>query len=249
MKKLLSAIILLVSGSIMANTTMEIQCNALDLPYKNRFNLEGSIEIYRDVRNVESTRFSATVFSIETTNAGYNSVKKTFKKAVKGTLKHFPAGQFTKNEFFTVRGLPKDNEGTYINLALDYPGKFSSTIRTEDGREYKSQCKLIAEKTCLFGDTLGELEDSEKFNSKQLSDIFTQSRVYEGTKDESYDEGFKPEVARTVYTEKTSGREFTVYYTFDDQWDGGNTIGWIEDAKGNKVASIGDSDIYACKAF
>ncbi|MDC1175381.1 hypothetical protein OAT67_08285 [Bacteriovoracaceae bacterium] len=249
MKALLVFITSILSISAFSITTIEFSCSAPDIPYKYRFNLKGSVEIYTELNEETSARFYSSVMTQSLTKAGNNQTTVTSNAAVTGVVKYFPPGIMTKEEFILIQGLPKDNDGTFYNLALNFPGKFSSKIRTKEGFEYASECKTIAKKTCLFGSDLGELSDSERFTSKKLPNLFTQSRVYEGTKDEDADIGFKPLVARTVYTDKVTGESYTLFYTFDDEYDGGNTIGWIEDANGNKVASIGDSDIYTCQKF
>lgn len=250
MKSLLAFLLALSSISSFATTLIKFQCTQTDYPYINKFMLEGEVEVYEMPSNDETSRFWRDNFSFNLTKAGTNAeASEQIEVSAAGTIKTFAPGVFTTNEVTLVRSLPKQANGYYINLLLDYPANNASTIRTADGREYKSNCSVVSKNTCIFGNSLNELLESNEFSSNELGDFFVNSRIYEGTEDASYDEDFKPEVTKTELTHLATGKKYYSFNTFEDQWDGGNTIGWIEDAKGNKVSSIGDGDLYGCRAY
>ena len=49
------------------------------------------------------------------------------------------------------------------------------------------------------------------------------------------------------YTAKDTNVVFTLFYTYLDDEDGGNSYGWVTDSSGNTVASIADSFFYVVK--
>ncbi len=251
MKGLLTFLMALSSLSSIATTTIKFQCSQTDVTYMNRFELTGEVEVYDSQVGSKTTRFWNENISFNLTNAGTNAqASEQIELNTSGEVKFFAPGTFSENnEVILVRALPKEAKGYFVNLLLDYPGNNSSKIRTADGREYKSTCKIVSKKSCIFGDSLNDLQESSKFTSKEIGDFFVASRIYEGTHDISYDEDFKPEVTKIEFTHKVTGNKYYSFNTFEDQWDGGNTIGWIENAAGNKVSSISDGDLYGCTAY
>lgn len=250
MKFTLSLLALIASFSSFSSTTFKIQCSEMDYPFVSRFNLNTEITVYSELRENGKASFYNDTLNFSLTDRGVNgNTSEKFEISSTGRVNYFAPGVLAKDEVIQISALAKNSEGYFINLLLNYPTKNSSTIRTTDGKVYQSNCTVVTEKSCIFGDDLNDLETSSSFTSKELGDFFVDSRVYEGTSDADYDADFKPEVAKVLFTHKDSKREFTAFYTFEDQYDGGNTIGWIEDSYGNKVASISDSDIYNCKAF
>jgi hypothetical protein len=250
MKFTLSLLALIASFNSFATTTFKIQCQEMDYPFVNRFNLNTELTVGSNLRENGAANFWYETINFNLTDRGVDgNTSENFEVTSTGTVKYFAPGVLAKDEVIQVRSAAKDSEGYFINLLLNYPTKNASTIRTADGKAYKANCTIVSENACIFGDSLGDIEESTGFSSQDLGDFFVQSRIYEGTADADYDVDFKPEVSKVLFTHKESNRKFTAFYTFDDQWDGGNTIGWIEDNYGNKVASIGDGDIYDCKAF
>jgi hypothetical protein len=212
--------------------------------------LKGEVEVYDMPTGSETSKFWTEKLSFNLTKAGTTTeTSEQIDITASGIIKTFAPGVFTTNEVTLVRSLPKEANGYFINLVLDYPATNSSTIRTADGTEYKSNCSIVSKNTCIFGNSLNELQESKDFSSNELGDFFVTSRIYEGTDDASYDVEFKPEVTKTEFTHLTTGKKYYSFHTFEDQWDGGNTTGWIENANGKKVSSIGDGDLYGCRAY
>lgn len=86
---------------------------------------------------------------------------------------------------------------------------------------------------CLFN-------DGSAFTKKTLADTSGPFKPHPSS-------GIKQYHAREL-THNQSGRKFKEYSTFDDNDDGGNTMGWIEDATNGKVVvEIGDSGLGNCK--
>jgi len=212
--------------------------------------LQGEVEVYDVPKEDETSRYWKEKFSFNLTKNGVNAqTSEQIEVTASGEIKTFAPGVFTTNEVILVRSLPKEAGGYFINLLLGYPTNNASTIRTADGREYKANCSIISKNSCIFGNSLNELEESTDFTSTVIGDFFLNSRIYEGSSDSSYDVDFKPEVTKTEFTHMATGKKYYSFNTFEDEWDGGNTIGWIEDAAGNKVSSIGDGDLYGCRAY
>jgi len=107
---------------------------------------------------------------------------------------------------------------------------------------FSSNLVAAKAKRCLLTGSLPELESSMQFTSVKKKSVYIPDRK-EGSG------GVKRHYHVEIYTHRASGEVYTVYSTYRDEDDGGNTIGWIE-AEGDKVvASISDGYIGDCKAF
>ncbi len=113
---------------------------------------------------------------------------------------------------------------------------------------------------CAFGDDLDALAANKRFTSAGKGMYtFKRSRISSGATRLLW-------VEVTQITDTKTKREYQVNTTHDDAYDGGNTIGWIEDVTnardgvqdgrpsrikgtGEMVASIGDSSIFCEKNF
>ena len=248
MKSLMTLLLVVTSFNTLA-TTLKIECKEMDYPYVGRFNLTTEIDVSSSYRSDVVSNFYNQTIKMNLTNRGIDNQPKEIKVLSRGKVKYFAPGVLAKDEVIQIQSTPKQSEGYFVNLLLNYPSKNSSQIRTADGIVYKSNCTIVSEKTCILGDTIQELKESTDFTSITLGDFFVQSRVYEDTNDSEYDLDFVPLVRKIEYTHKETLRIYTTYTTFEDEWDGGNTIGWIEDELGNKVSSVSDSDIYGCKEY
>lgn len=93
---------------------------------------------------------------------------------------------------------------------------------------------------CVFGETLDDLYESDAFEMDEVGNAFKKSKIEEI-------DGKDILVSVNKLVQLKNGRVFVLNYTFDDEYDGGNTIGWIEDSETETVvATIGDSEIYRC---
>ena len=250
MKSIVVLLAVVASLNSFAKTTIKIQCQEMDYPFVNRFSLNAELEVSTTLRSLGVARFYNQSLTMSLTNRGVDgTTSETIEVNSRGKVKYFGPGTLSNNEVILIQSTAKDSEGYFINLLLDHPTKNSSQIRTTDGKVYKSNCTIVSERSCVFGETLRELKNSKEFTSKVLGDFFVASRIYEDTIDAESDIDFKPEVRKMEFTHTATQRTFTAFYTFEDEWDGGNTIGWIEDSYGNKVSSISDSDLLDCKAY
>jgi hypothetical protein len=249
MKSLMTLLLVVTSFNTLA-TTIKIECKEMDYPFVSRFNLTTELEVSSAFRSVGAMKFYNQSLNFNLTDRGIDgNQSQNIEVTSRGKVKYFAPGVLAKNEVIQIQSNATESQGYFVNLLLNYPTKNSSQIRTTDGKVYKSNCAIVSEKTCILGDSIHELKDSNKFTSKTIGDFFVQSRIYEGTIDAEYDLGFIPLVRKVEFTHKNSLRVFTAFYTFEDEYDGGNTIGWVENEFKEKVSSISDSDIYDCKAF
>lgn len=214
--------------------TLKYTCEAPNLSYLNRFDAEGTLEVYEDKKEGEYKVYY-TSLKITATKAGNNEeAKELTLKGLTGSLIKVDS-QFTKNPYYSLK-LQDKSKKVLTLLNIDYPTKLSSKIRTSDGRLYKSTCKLKYLRTCAFGAAYRDVFEDQTLRVEKLGEV------------EKYLESFEA----VVNTQKakitlTDNSVYNMYYTFQDEVDGGNTYGVIEDSLGKVVATIEDSDIYNCK--
>jgi hypothetical protein len=237
--KLIHLALLLMSSQSFATTVLKVKCTALDLPYINRFSLEESFEVYPSTTNKDEWNLIGANINIEATRSGNTSEPKNSSlKKLRGTLKKIE-GQFTKLPYYNLK-LKSSDKLVLVNLNVDYPAKLSSSIRTADKYLYKSTCKLVEFKQCLFHGSFYEILEEPKIVKVELGE---ELKVIPDFSDENF----------AVNTKKVSltypnGQTFNAWYTFEDDVDGGNTYGVIETLEGKVAATINDSDINNCSA-
>ncbi len=91
----------------------------------------------------------------------------------------------------------------------------------------------------IYGKELPELRQSRAFKaSKKVTTVQRHSPIL------MYSDRMRT-YQRTKWTYRPSKLKFVVYATFQDQDDGGNTLGWIENIDRKVVATISDSYISA----
>jgi phosphoribosylaminoimidazole carboxylase (NCAIR synthetase) len=101
-----------------------------------------------------------------------------------------------------------------------------------------------AAEKCLFGNEISSLteQSSDIFSVKFLGDFVKTSRL------EAESENKIVRVHVYEVKETKTNKIYHLNYTYEDQFDGGNAIGWIEDFTSLEVVSkIGDSRFYDCK--
>jgi hypothetical protein len=115
---------------------------------------------------------------------------------------------------------------------------------------------MAADKPCIFGEELLELEANKRFEQKEIGKTFKLSREFTPVNSLLW-------VTVTELKDTKTKRVYHLNTTSDDAYDGGNTVGWIEDVTraddgiadgsprnlkgtGAAVATIGDSFI-SCK--
>jgi len=232
----MKALIILISAMSLNSfaATLKYSCKAPDLSYVNRFDAEGTLEVYEDEKEDEYKVYY-TSLKITATKAGNNQEPKELNlMGLTGSLTKVDS-QFTKKPYYGLK-LQDKSKKVLALLNLDYPSKLSSRIRTADGRLYKSTCRLQYLKTCAFGEVYRDVFEDSSIKAERLGEV------------EKYLESFEA----IVNTQKTKitlagGNEYSMFNTFQDEVDGGNTYGVIEDSLGKVVATIEDSDLSNCK--
>jgi hypothetical protein len=234
-----------------SETVINFKCTEIGVPQIFQFKMEGSVRSWSNpVDSPEQKLWRVEGLKADIRESGFASTFRTVDFGrMKGELKYINNPDWTLEPFTSISLKPAsqntDKEVASAQFNLDYPGKLSSKLRLKDGKTFKAKCETVKVKTCIFGDTIGDNEND--FDSKELEILYTDSRIEENSAD--FTPGQTIHVEKTRLTHKATGRTFLQFTTFEDEWDGGNTIGWIEDANGKHVANIGDSDIYDCQAF
>lgn len=135
MKKLLA--VLFVLPSIVQASVISFQCVSSDLPGIHKFDAHGVITI-DDFNHVEG------VATVVTQKAQSTQSVQTFEEVrVYGYIRHFKAGEVSKESFDQL--VLKTNE-TYLkslNLLLDFEEKISSRVLSIDNFSYRSNCKTV----------------------------------------------------------------------------------------------------------
>lgn len=221
--------------SAKAEVTFNIKCSAPDLNYLNRFTIEQELKAY------ENSNGDFKVFGAELnpslTKAGNEAQTLQTSAILSGTIIKVES-RFTKKPFYSVKLTNATKETTAL-LNLDYPGALSSSFRDRDGRVYKSKCILKRLESCLFGETIHQTLNTSDFTVVNLGQ---ELKIIP-----DFSEDDIPVNTKKVSLTHKNGGKFIAWYTFQDEVDGGNTFGVIEDMSGNAVATIADSDIYSCK--
>ncbi len=232
-------------------TVIDFKCTEIGVPQLFQFKMEGSVRTWENpVTNQEQKLWRIEGLKAEIRESGFASTFRTVEFGrMTGELKYIDNQDWTLEPFTSITLKPSrqntEKEVAFALFNLDYPGKLSSKLRLKDGKTFKAKCETVKVNTCIFGDTIGD--NDADFDFTELEVLYTDSRIEENQSD--FTPGQNIHVEKTRLTHKKSGKTFFQFTTFEDEWDGGNTIGWIEDSEGKHVANIGDSDIYDCAAY
>jgi hypothetical protein len=218
--------------------TLKVKCEAPDLHYVYRFEMEQSFaNAWQDEENNDAHNLYVSKLNLTATKAGHEAKAQDITlKGLRGKLTKVNSS-FTPKPYYNLKLQSKDKQ-TFIQLNLDYPSKLSSFVKTADGFKYKATCKLEEFKGCIFGDSLHDTLDNEKVAKEELGD---ELKVIPG-----FNEDNNPVNTKKVKFTFSDKSQFIAWYTYQDEVDGGNTYGTIEDLSGKEVAEIGDGDIYKC---
>jgi hypothetical protein len=104
---------------------------------------------------------------------------------------------------------------------------------------FLSALPFSSAKTPSFGETIQDLLTSKVFTSHSLGKVLTKAKIG-STLDNKATHCF----TKTNYTHTASNQKYSSFHTTEDECDGGNSFGWIENSLGLKVANISDSFIY-----
>ena len=252
MIKLLSLLLLSNFLTVHSHETItEFKCTEAGATYLSQFKMEGSIRTWKNPNHQHvQNLWGIDGLKAKNKEAGHNTSFRVISFGImEGKMKMINDPSWTL-EPFTVINLTPSKENTTTSVAaaqlnLDYPGKLSSQIRLKNGKTFKAKCETTAQKICLFDEDI--YHDENIFQVVELEDLYIESRMWANEPD--YMPGQTILVEKTLLIHRSTGKIFFQFTTFEDEWDGGNTMGWIEDAFGNHVANIGDGEIYDCSAF
>lgn len=137
MKKMLLAAFFVVPTMLQASV-ISFQCTSTDFPGIHKFDAHGVVTV-DDNDNVEG------VATVVTQKAESTQSVQTFEEVrVYGYIRHFRAGEVSKEAFDQV--VLKTNEAYLksLNLLLDFEEKISSRVLSIDNFSYRSNCKTVA---------------------------------------------------------------------------------------------------------
>ncbi len=136
MKKMLLAVLFVLPSVVLADV-VSFQCTSIDFPGIHKFDAHGVVTV-DDFNNVEG------VATIVTQKAESTQSVQTFEEVrVFGYIRHFKAGEVSKEAFDQV--VLKTNEAYLksLNLLLDFEEKISSRVLSIDNFSYRSNCKTV----------------------------------------------------------------------------------------------------------
>jgi hypothetical protein len=235
-KTLISLLIIAGGLSAAADTTIKYKCNAPELDYVNRFEMSGTI-VTGDVDADNPTSWvSAQTFTGAFTKSGTDQMAQRRSFKLSGRITRVASAN-TMKPFLNLK-LKNKEKTQLIQLNLNYPNKLSSSVKTDEGRLFKSTCKIVSIETCAFGNDYFDALENPAIKKTDLGIVKKEIQAF----------GETVPVQKTKVT-LTNGESYLMFYTFDDSVDGGNTYGQIEDMSGNIVSRIEDSDLYQCKVL
>lgn len=136
MKKALLVLAVAMPMSVFANA-ISFRCKSADVLNVHKFDASGIVSV-DDHNKVEG------VINVVTEKAGATQSVQSFEEVrVVGYIRHFRAGEVTKEPFDQL--VLKTNEPYLktMNLLLDFEEKIASRISTIDNFSYRSNCKTV----------------------------------------------------------------------------------------------------------
>ena len=130
----LFAIAILFSLPVFAKT-VDVECVMKEQAYRNQFSISFSFDD-------EATTFEDQSFDFKVRkNTGRDAQTTDLNLVRSGTIKVFPGGDLTRNPYTILPSIDKDADVPYMNLAVDFPQNFTSTLRFKDGWTFAGTCK------------------------------------------------------------------------------------------------------------
>lgn len=128
----------IMTSNLWAQEVVEVSCQAPDLHYVNRFNLNLKLELGQD--NISS--FKDLSLAVDFTRNGFDAP--TQWRELSDLLGDFRKveNDVTPNPYYTLQ-LRNEDKTVFLQLNIDYPGKLNSFIRFADGRTFRSYCERI----------------------------------------------------------------------------------------------------------
>ena len=115
--------------------TVNVECVMKEQAYRNQFAIEFSFDD-------EATTFEDQSFDFKVRkNTGRDAETTDLNLVRSGTIKAFPAGELTRKPYVILTSIEKDADVPYMNLVVDFPQNFTSTLRFKDGWTFAGTCK------------------------------------------------------------------------------------------------------------
>ncbi len=113
--------------------TVAVECKMISQAFRNQFAIEFNVDD-------EATTFEDKAFDFSIRPNGRDTETTELNLVRTGTITVFPAGELTKFPFFVLTSVDKEEEVVYMNLVVNFPDKFTSTLRFKDGSAYAGTC-------------------------------------------------------------------------------------------------------------
>lgn len=128
------AIAMLISLPVFAKT-VNVECVMKEQAYRNQFAIEFSFDD-------EATTFEDQAFDFKVRkNTGRDAETTELNLVRSGTIKAVPAGELTRKPYVILTSIDKEADVPYMNLVVDFPQNFTSTLRFKDGWTFAGTCK------------------------------------------------------------------------------------------------------------
>lgn len=136
MKKLLIVGLVVLSTSAFSNE-VKFKCVSVDYPGVHKFDATGIVNV-DDNNNVEG------LVSISTQKAQSTQSVQTFEQVkVEGQIRHYVAGEFSKEAFDHLTLTSNEPYLKHMNLLLNFTTKISSRVLSIDNFSYRADCKIV----------------------------------------------------------------------------------------------------------
>lgn len=137
MKNLILLCLLMLCSNVYAESELTIFCERPGINTSNQFDMVGMATL-DDEGNFKTNG----VFTVVLRRQGRDSNEISKLLEFNGFVKRYAAGSLALKEVIKLTYHQKDSEIEYVNILGNHPDALSSTIRTKDGVEYKSQCVI-----------------------------------------------------------------------------------------------------------
>ena len=128
------ALAILISLPVFAKT-VDVECVMKEQAYRNQFAIEFSFDD-------AATTFEDKAFDFKVRkNTGRDAQTTELNLVRSGTIKAIPAGELTRKPYVLLTSIDKEADVTYMNLVVDFPQNFTSTLRFKDGWTFAGTCK------------------------------------------------------------------------------------------------------------
>ena len=136
MTKFIALALMLTSLSSFAKE-VKVECKFVDGEY-GRYTHQFATDFTFDD---EETEFSALDLTLTTRKAGREGTLEVTNVSRSGTIRTIAAGELARQEIKILTSTNRNDDLVYVNLVVNYPGNYNSTIRFKNDFAYKGTCK------------------------------------------------------------------------------------------------------------